>query len=191
MFTSRAGRPNTVGGGGDKATIDDWEGRSGSESNSYKEEDEEEDPQEFIEEEAGQEIPSAGSGQLDQILERISALASAVALLQVQADQKRRLPQQGAQKSATLRRAPTGTPITRGAFPPTSTPAIPTAPTQTFQPTPALTPVHRICDTMAGVAETTPDPSVPGFPGIFALLEDGVGPTPPSDRGWRFSRPCL
>ena len=33
---------------------------------------------------------------------------------------------------------------------------------------------------MAGVAATAPDPSVPGFPGIFALLEDGAHTTPQS-----------
>ena len=107
MLTGWAGRPNTVGGGGEEATIDDWEGRSGSGAEVYKEEDEEGDLQEFPEEEAGKETPSAGSGQLDQILESISAQASSVAFLQVQADRELRMTQRGVQKVAALRRAPT------------------------------------------------------------------------------------
>ena len=40
MFTGRAGRPDTVGGGEEEeAMIDDWEGRSGSGAKDYKEED--------------------------------------------------------------------------------------------------------------------------------------------------------
>ena len=74
-------------------------------SEGYEEEDEEGDAQDFPEEEAGQETPSAGSGQLDQILESISALVSSVALLQVQSDRERLLPQRGAQEAAALRRA--------------------------------------------------------------------------------------
>ena len=54
-----------------------------------------------------------------------------------------------------------------------STPAILTAPVLTFLPTPVLTPVYHICNTMAGVTETTPDPSVPGFPEIFASRRRG------------------
>ena len=42
MFTGRVGRPNTIDRGGKEATIDDWERTSGSESEAYKEEDEEE-----------------------------------------------------------------------------------------------------------------------------------------------------
>ena len=34
--------------------------------------------------------------------------------------------------------------------------------------------MNHICKTMAGVAANAPNPSVPGFPGIFALLEDGA-----------------
>ena len=49
MFTGRAGRPDTVDGGGEEATIDNWEGRLVSEAEAY----EEEDLQEFQEEEAG------------------------------------------------------------------------------------------------------------------------------------------
>ena len=102
----------------------------------YKEEDKEEDPQEFPEDEAGQENPSAGSGQLDQILESIRAMTYSVGLLQVKADREQQLPQQGAQKAATLRRAPaqarqagaTGTPRTRVTFPTAPTLAFPTAP---------------------------------------------------------------
>ena len=86
MFTGQAGRPNTIDGEGDELMIDDWEGRSGSEAEACEEEEEEGGTQEFPKDESGQEMPSAGSGQLDQILEIISALASSAALLQVQAD---------------------------------------------------------------------------------------------------------
>ena len=89
---------------------------------------------------------------------------------------------------AALRGAPmqtrqagaTGTPRKRDAFPPASTPTFPTALALTFQPTLELTPVHRIYKTMVGVAATAPDPSVPRFPGIFALLEEGAHTTPRS-----------
>ena len=84
----------------------------------------------------------------------------------------------------------TGTPIIRGTFPTTPTLDVPTLPTQTFQPDPVLTPVHRICETMAGVEATAPDSSVPGFLGIFVLLEDG-GRTRPPNPGWRGLRPRL
>ena len=33
---------------------------------------------------------------------------------------------------------------------------------------------------MAGVAANVPDPSIPGFPGIFSLLEEGAHTTPRS-----------
>ena len=113
-------------------------------------------------------------------------MAPSVALLQVQADQERRLPQRGAKKGAALRRAPTQdrqagatrTPRRTAAFPPAQTPAVPIAPTLTFQPDPVLTPVHRICETMAGVSATAPNPRVPRFPGILALLEERAHTTP-------------
>ena len=88
IFTGRAGRPDTIDGGGEEATIDDWERISRSEAEAYKEEYEEEYPQDFPEDEVGQETPSSGSSQLDQILASISALASSVALLQAQADRE-------------------------------------------------------------------------------------------------------
>ena len=53
----------------------------------YKEDDKHGYSQEFPEEEAGQEMPSAGYGQIDQILESISALASSTVLLKAQANQ--------------------------------------------------------------------------------------------------------
>ena len=104
--------------------------------------------QELPSDEAGQETPGTGSSQINQILESINALASSVAPLHVQADIERRLPQQGARKAATLRRAPTqarradtiGTRKTRGILTPAPTAAVPTSPAQTFQPAPALTP---------------------------------------------------
>ena len=87
---------------------------------------------------------------------------------------------------AALRQAPTqacqagatGTPRRRDASPPASTPTVPTAPALPFQPDLTLTRVHHSCNTIAGLASTTPDPSVPRFPGIFALLEDGANTTP-------------
>ena len=87
IFTGRAGRPDTLGGREEEeAKIVNWEERSGSGAEVYEEEDEEGGSQEFPEEEAWQETPSAGSGQLDHIFESISALAFSAALLQVQAD---------------------------------------------------------------------------------------------------------
>ena len=179
MFTGRAGRPGTTNGGGDEPTVDDWEGRTGSEAESIEEEEGEENTKELPEYEAGQENPSAGSGQLDLILESISALASSVALLQVQGDRERRIPQQGARRAATLRReltqfrqaGATRKRQTTGIFPPAPTRAVPTAPAQTFHPSPALTPVNHTCKKMDGVVATSPEPRVPGFPAIFSILE--------------------
>ena len=87
---------------------------------------------------------------------------------------------------ASLRRAPTqapqagatGTPRRRDTFSPASTPTVPTAPALTFHPVPVLTPVHRICETMTGVAATAPNSSLPGYPVILFLLEDGTHTTP-------------
>ena len=142
--------------------------------------------------EAGQEVPGAGSGQIDQILESIIALASSFTLLQVQVDRKNWLPQQMMRYAALIRQAPTqacqaGTTGIRqqGAIksPPASAPAIPTAPAQargtpTFQSTPTLTPVQRTCNTMAGVSATDPDPGVPGLLVVFTLLEDRATQSP-------------
>ena len=85
---------------------------------------------------------------------------------------RRRAPTQAHQAGATgnLRR--------KDALPPASTPTVPTFPALIFQPSPALTPVYRISETMARVAATAPDHNVPGFPGIFALLEEGAHTTP-------------
>ena len=50
MFTGQAGRPETVGGvEEEEATIDDWEGRSGSGDKVYEEEEEDRDSQDFPE----------------------------------------------------------------------------------------------------------------------------------------------
>ena len=68
-------------------------------------------------------------------------------------------------------------------FHPAPAPAFPTSPAQargtpTLQPAPNLTPVQLTCNTMDGVAATAPNPSVPGFPGIFNLLEERANTTP-------------
>ena len=81
MFTGRAGRPNIVTGGRGEVSREDWEGGSGSEAEIYKELDEEGGLQGFSGEEAGQETPSVGSGQLNHILESKSVLLFSVALL--------------------------------------------------------------------------------------------------------------
>ena len=107
MFTGRAGRPDIIDGGGDKPKVVNWEGRTISESKANEEEEEEEYIQELPEYKAGKKAPGVGSGQLDQIMNSISALAPSVSLLQVQVDRERQLPQQGARKAATLRQAPT------------------------------------------------------------------------------------
>ena len=67
-------------------------------------------------------------------------------------------------------------------LPPALLPAFPIAPAQaqTFQPALTRTPVQHTCKTMAGVAATSPNPSVPGFPGIFSLLEDEANTNPRS-----------
>ena len=94
-------------------------------------------------------------------------------------------------KVALLRQAPiqacqAGTTRTRMqqaiTLPPAPAPAFPTSPSQvrgtpTFQTAPTLSPVKHTCNTMDGVAETAPNPSVPGFPGIFTLIEDGLNMT--------------
>ena len=79
MFNNQAGHPDTIDGGGDEPTIEDWEVISVLEDKADKEE--EEDMQDFPEDEAGQEKLGAGSDQINQILESISALASSVAIL--------------------------------------------------------------------------------------------------------------
>ena len=83
-----------------------WEKHPVSEA-SAKEKEEEDDVQEFSDDKAGQEAPGPGYGQLDQILEIISALAFSVALLQVQLDRERWLTQQSMRHGPLLRRAPT------------------------------------------------------------------------------------
>ena len=50
----------------------------------------------------------------------------------------------------------------------------------TFQPALNLAPVQCTYNIMARLAVTTPNPSVPGFLGIFTLLEDGANTTPRS-----------
>ena len=197
ISTGRLGRPERIKGGEETKTDpykggSQWERHPVSEA-SDEEEDKEHDVQEFSDDEAGQEAPGPGSGQLNQILEIISALASSVALLKVQLDRERWLTQQSMRHGPPLRRAPTqacqsGTTGTRPqqaiTFPTAPSPAFPTAPAQArgtpnFQPAPTLAPVQRTYDTMAGVAARSPDLSVPGFPIIFNLLEDGVNTTPP------------
>ena len=74
ISTGRAGRPKKIDGGRDDPMVEDWEEGTGSEDGANKEEEEEEDIQEFPAGKAGQEKLGAGSGQLDQILESISAL---------------------------------------------------------------------------------------------------------------------
>ena len=135
-------------------------------------------------EDAGKEAPGAGCGQLDQILESIISLASSFALLKAQPDREQQLLQQRMRHVAPLSRAPTRSrqagmtrTIQQGSN------ILPTAPAQargtpTFQLAPTLALVQRTCDTMAGVLATAPDPSVPGFPGIYTLLEDRANTTP-------------
>ena len=69
-----------------------WERHPGSESSTKEEEEEEEDVQEFSADKSVQEAPGSGSGQIDQILDSISTMASSVALLQVQSDRERWMP---------------------------------------------------------------------------------------------------
>ena len=93
MFSSRSGRPETLGG--DEYTNTEyaregsqWERYSGSEASAEVEGEEDEDDQEFLAGKGGQEAPETGSRLLDHILESISALASSVTILQVQADRE-------------------------------------------------------------------------------------------------------
>ena len=145
----------------------------------------------------GQEAPETESGQLDQILESISDMASYVTLLQIQADRDRQMLQNITRPEVPLRRAPSqahqaghtrtgrqGTPT----FPPVPsqnirTPAFPPAPTQargtpTFLLAPNLAHVTRTSKTMDRVAATAPDPSIPGFPGNIFLLKAWANTTP-------------
>ena len=196
MFTGRAGCPKTIEEG-EEPNADAYEGgdqgerHPRSEVSANEEEEEEEDGQEFSANKAEQETPGAGSGHIDQIMDSTTDMASSVALLQVQAGSKRRLPQ-STRKVALLRRAPkqarqsgmTGNRLQQAIkSPPAPAPAFSTTleqvrVTPNFQPTLTLTPVHRTCDNMAVVAATAPNPSVPRFPGIFTLLEDGENMTP-------------
>ena len=143
IFTGQVGRPDSIEGGGEPDT-DAYEGgyqcesHPGSEASAEEEEEEEEDGQELLADEVGQEASGTGSGHIDQTLESISALASSVTLLQVQADREQRLPQQRTRHAAPLRRALTqacqvGTAGTRKqvatTFPPAQAPTFPTAPT--------------------------------------------------------------
>ena len=136
--------------------------------------------------------PGSGSGQLDQILDSISALVSSVVLLKFQADIEQRLPHQRMRHAAPLRRVPTqalqsGTTGTRNqganTFSTAPSPAFTTAPSQahgmpTFQPALTLAPVQRTCNTMSGVAATATNPSVYRFLVIFTMIEDGANTTP-------------
>ena len=124
------------------------------------------------------------TGQLDQILESISALALSFAILQVQADREQRLPPQSTPPTAPIRQVPTqacqagpaGTPRSQGN--PTSHPApIQTVSVPALPPAPTQSKV-RTSDTVAGVAATTPDLSVLGFPGVFTFLKAGAHTTP-------------
>ena len=86
MFTVRVGRPETIGGGeepdvADNKEVSQWKLHPGSEASDKEEEEEEEYGQELSYNEAGQEALGSGSGQLNQIIEGISALASSIALL--------------------------------------------------------------------------------------------------------------
>ena len=72
MFTGRVGRPKTIKGGEETETDpykggSQWERHPVSEA-SAEEEDEEDDVQELSDDEAGQEAPGPGSGQIDHIL---------------------------------------------------------------------------------------------------------------------------
>ena len=114
MFSGRSERPETLGGDKDPNAEDakegshpQWERYSGLEASVEGEVEEDKDVQEFPAGEGGQEAPEIGSGQINQILESISALASSINLLQVQADREQRLPQKRTRPADPLRRAPT------------------------------------------------------------------------------------
>ena len=138
------------------------------------------------------EAPGPGSGQLNQILEIVSALASSVAILKFQLDREQWLTKQSMRHGPPHTQAPTqacqsgtnGTRLKQAiTFPIAPSPAFPTAPAQArgtpnFQPAPILALVQRTYDTMAGVAARYPEPSVPGFPSISNLIEDGVNKNP-------------
>ena len=134
-------------------------------------------------------------------------MASYVTLLQVQADREQHLPQKRTKPAALLRRAPTqarqaGQIRTRRQV----TPTFPPVPSQTLRtptspPTPTqarVTPTFLIAlnlaqgtltsETMAGVEALAPNPSIPGFPGIFSSSRPG--PTRPPKRSSRVLRPC-
>ena len=86
MFSGRSGRPETIGGDEDPNEADSeggyqWESHPSSESSAKEEEEKDKDVQELSADESGQGAPETGSGQLDQILESISNLASSVAIL--------------------------------------------------------------------------------------------------------------
>ena len=93
MFSGRVGRPLTIRGGeepnmaGDKGGFQ-WERYPGSEASAKEEDYEEEDGEEFLADKAGKDAPGTGSGHIEQILESISALASSIALLKVQANRE-------------------------------------------------------------------------------------------------------
>ena len=80
MFNSRVGQHETIKWGGEPEAKE-LESHPSSEASAKEEGEEEEVDQEFSADEASQEAPGTGSGQLDQILESISALASSIALL--------------------------------------------------------------------------------------------------------------
>ena len=111
MSSGRSGRPEKLRGNKDPNTEDaregsQWERYSGSEASVEGEGEEDEDVQEFLPIKWGQEAPEIRYGQLDQILESISALALSVTILQFQADREQQLPQQGTRSAVLLRRAP-------------------------------------------------------------------------------------
>ena len=191
IFSCRAGRPDTIRGKKYPSTIKPkragpWDHYSGSEDSAEGREEGDKEGQEFSEVEGGKETPGMGTGKLDHIIESINALALSVSLLQVQADRERRLPPQRTRPAAHLRQVHpqaikvglTGTP--RRQENPTFPPAlIQTLGNPTFPPTPIQYQV-RTSDTVAGVASTASDLSIPGLPGIFILLKAGAHKTPQS-----------
>ena len=80
MFNGWVGHPETIKRGKEPNTDaykreSQWKRHPGSEA-SAEEEEGEGDGQELLADEAGQEVPGTGSGQIDQILESINALAA-------------------------------------------------------------------------------------------------------------------
>ena len=170
--------PDTVGDEEEPVGMAGEEGPCNLNPDQVKSKDEE-DTQSFIAEAEKETLGPVAVG-LNRILDSIQALASSLAMLQVQADCEQHPPSRREREAAALRRQPMQdfpagpNQRSRAPIPPTH-PLSRTAP-QVHHPPQGLA-AQR--DTLAGITATVPHPSLDCFPDISTLLEVRHGTPPP------------